>query len=97
MATDAQLDSVYSLAGNGGPRGDAGRRERLSKSRLDNCWHTNFIADSHGQMEFQFDPGWRSKLDRPAAVAEALVSNAIIVAYSAVREETPILEHVSRP
>ena len=28
---------------------------------FDNFWFTNFVADSHGVMEFQFDLAWRKE------------------------------------
>ena len=30
---------------------------------FNNFWYTNFVGDSHGVMEFQFDLAWREKLD----------------------------------
>ncbi len=32
---------------------------------FDNIWHTDFVADSYGTMEFQFDLVWKEKIDQP--------------------------------
>ena len=34
---------------------------------FDNFWFTNFVADSHGVMEFQFDLAWRRDCRPPFA------------------------------
>ena len=72
-------------------------QHRILAMIFDNCWHTNFVADSHGQMEFQFDLAWRPALDRPADLAEALAGDPIVVANHAIHEEAPLLEHIYRP
>lgn len=72
-------------------------RHRVLAMIFDNCWHTNFVADSHGQMEFQFDLAWRASLAKPEDLAEALMVDPIVIATGATREETPILERVLHP
>jgi hypothetical protein len=69
---------------------------RILAMIFDNSWHTNFVADSHGQMEFQFDLVWRPSLDRPAAVAEALACETIVVANPATHEEPAVTERIFR-
>jgi hypothetical protein len=63
---------------------------------FDNCWHTNFVADSHGSMEFQFDVAWRASLDSAAALAEGIAGDPIAVFNRASHEENPVTEHVYR-
>jgi hypothetical protein len=64
---------------------------RILAMIFDNSWHTNFVADSHGIMEFQFDLAWRPTLDRPAALGDALATDPILVTNRAIREEPPLL------
>jgi len=70
---------------------------RILAMVFDNCWHTNFVADSHGTMQFRFDLVWQPDLQRPAELAEALAAEFIVAANGAVREEAPLLEHLYRP
>ena len=70
---------------------------RILAMIFDNCWHTNFVADSHGQMEFQFDLVYRASLDGPHALAEALAADPIVVYNPATHEEPPIVERIFRP
>ena len=64
---------------------------------FDNCWHTNFVADSHGRMEFQFDLVWRASMGRPAPLAEALASDPLGVWNPATHEEAPLIDKIFRP
>ena len=70
---------------------------RILAMILDNCWHTNFVADSHGSMEFQFDLAWRASMDRPAPLAEAFASDPLAVWNPATHEEIPLIERIFRP
>ncbi|MBS1855570.1 MAG: hypothetical protein JST11_09420 [Acidobacteria bacterium] len=69
-------------------------RHRILAMIFDNCWHTNFVADSHGPMEFQFDLVWRDSLAQPAALAEAIADDPIVVVNPATHEEAPLLEDI---
>ena len=53
---------------------------RLQVMLFNNFWYTNFVGDSHGVMEFQFDLAW-SPHDRPfpPGTASAPVSKPIVV------------------
>lgn len=51
---------------------------RILAMIFDNFWHTNFVADSSGTMEFQFDMAWRSEIPDPDVVAEALISTPVV-------------------
>jgi hypothetical protein len=52
---------------------------RILAMVFDNCWHTNFVADSHGTMEFRFELVWREKLAAPADLAAALATDPIVL------------------
>ena len=69
---------------------------RLLAMIFDNCWHTNFVADSHGTMRFQFDVAWRESMDHPAELAEALAGDPIVAINPATHEEKPIVERIYR-
>jgi hypothetical protein len=71
-------------------------RHRILAMIFDNCWHTNFVADSHGPMEFQFDLAWKASLDDPAALAEALAGDPIVASNRATHEEAPLIERIYR-
>ena len=45
---------------------------------FDNFWHTNFVANSSGVMEFQFDMVWRNHIADPAVLAESLASTPVV-------------------
>jgi len=64
---------------------------------FDNCWHTNFVADSHGTMEFQFDLVWRGAMEKPAELAEALAGDLLAWFNPAVKDPPAVLENVFRP
>ena len=72
-------------------------RHRILAMIFDNCWHTNFVADSHGRMEFQFDLVWRASLDQPSPLAEALAGDPVAVWNPATHEEAPLIEKIFRP
>ena len=67
---------------------------------FNNFWYTNFVADEHGVMEFQFDLVWREKLDTPAAAAEladALVTEPVVLINSAGTDDPIVLKTVVSP
>jgi hypothetical protein len=70
---------------------------RLLAIIFDNCWHTNFVADSHGEMDFSFELAWRPKMPNPARVAEALASDPVVLLNSAARESPELLKNLFRP
>jgi hypothetical protein len=70
---------------------------RILAMVFDNCWHTNFVADSHGTMEFQFDLVWNEKMAHPAELAEALAADPVVVVNPAVRESPALMKNLFRP
>lgn len=64
---------------------------------FDNCWHTNFVADSHGTMEFHFDLVQRESIAKPVELAESLGSEPIAVVSAADRETPAVVNNQFRP
>jgi hypothetical protein len=69
---------------------------RIYAMVFDNCWHTNFVADAHGTMEFQFELAWSAALAQPAETAEALAGDFVTVVNRAVREEPAVIRNLYR-
>jgi hypothetical protein len=73
---------------------------RIFARVYDNAWYTNFVADSHGAFEFQFDIVWRAP-DQPAVDpalhAEALLSEPQVVINPELREHPFFVERLHRP
>ena len=62
----------------------AGTPGRILAMVFNNVWFTNFVADSHGAMEFQFDLAWQPTDAKnpsvdPADQADTLVSEPQVV------------------
>ncbi|MDD4872452.1 MAG: hypothetical protein PHR77_18025 [Kiritimatiellae bacterium] len=74
--------------------------ERLFAMLFNNFWYTNFVADEHGVMEFQFDLVWREKLDSPRSageLADALVTEPVVLINSAGEENRIVLQRLFQP
>ncbi|MBL8291336.1 MAG: hypothetical protein JNN08_05845, partial [Bryobacterales bacterium] len=86
VTRDAPLVTV------GGPHTLARRSDapadthRMLAMVFDNCWHTNFVADSNGTMEFAFDLVWSRQLENPGMMAEALVAEPVVVMNGRFRQ-----------
>jgi hypothetical protein len=67
---------------------------------FNNVWFTNFVADSHGAMEFQFDITWQDpdepRVD-PAERAATLLSEPQVVINPALRPSPVFMERLHRP
>jgi hypothetical protein len=73
---------------------------RLFAMLFSNMWYTNFVGDSHGVMEFQFELVWRKTLPNATAVkdlAETLWSEPQVVINPALRESPIYMERLYRP
>ncbi len=70
---------------------------RILAMLLDNCWHTNFVADSHGTMEFRFELMWRPKIDRPQDWAATLSTEPFVFVNPADREHPALMDELYRP
>jgi hypothetical protein len=65
---------------------------------FNNFWYTNFQADSHGIMEFQFDLVWRDRLEKPAAdLAAALLTEPVVLINPPQSEDPRLLRDLYEP
>lgn len=66
---------------------------------FNNFWYTNFVGDSHGVMEFQFDLAWRAKLDGVPIddLAETLVAEPQVLIQPALRENPIYIRRLYKP
>lgn len=71
--------------------------EHLWTLVFDNFWHTNFVANSNGLMEFRWELAWAPKFDDPAAVAETLVSEPVVVVQPGVKESPELMKSLFVP
>jgi hypothetical protein len=73
-------------------------RHRLLSMVFNNFWYTNFQADSHGIMEFQFDLVWRDRLEKPAAdLAAALLTEPVVLINPPQSEDPRLLRDLYEP
>lgn len=70
---------------------------RILVIAFDNTWHTNFVADSNGAMEFQFDLVWKESIAKPADLAEDLTTQPMALMNPAVHETPALLNNIFRP
>jgi hypothetical protein len=74
------------------------RTGRVLAMIYNNFWYTNFLGDQPGVMEFQFDLAWRSEaVADPAVLAEALVSEPVVVINPALPEQPAMLKRLFQP
>jgi hypothetical protein len=73
-------------------------RHRLLAMIFNNFWYTNFAADSHGTMEFQFDLIWTDQPGHPAQdLAEGLMAEPVVVINPAAPEDPRVIRHLYQP
>jgi hypothetical protein len=71
---------------------------RLRAMVYNNFWYTNFAADEHGIMEFQFDLVWQVQSKDPAQdLAEALVTDPIVLINPASLEDPRVVRILYQP
>jgi hypothetical protein len=70
---------------------------RLLSMIFDNCWHTNFVANSEGTMEFQYDLVWSPKIANPGEAAEALATEPVVAVNGGVRESPVLVRDIYQP
>ncbi|MBI5386055.1 MAG: hypothetical protein HZA90_15375 [Verrucomicrobia bacterium] len=73
---------------------------RVLAMLFNNFWYTNFAADEHGVMEFQFDLVWREKLAdarEAAALAETLTAGPVVLLNDSTKDHPIVLERLFRP
>lgn len=89
------------LARRSDPPADA---HRLRAMIFDNFWYTNFVADEHGILEFQFDLKWYppnpasgSNAPRAADLAAALVGDPLVLVNPDVPEDARVIQRLYQP
>jgi Glycosyl hydrolases family 38 N-terminal domain len=70
---------------------------RLMAMLFNNHWHTNFVADEHGAMEFQFDLVWKEKIEDPEALAETLTAEPVVLLNPAAQPDPLYQKDLWRP
>jgi hypothetical protein len=71
---------------------------RLQAMLFNNFWYANFVADSHGVMEFQFDLAWSPTPQSVApAAAAALVSEPAVLINPGLPEDPHLSRSLFRP
>ena len=74
--------------------------ERLSAMLFNNFWYTNFVADEHGMMEFQFDLAWREKFDPSesnAQLAKSLIADPVVLINSGGEDSSIVTQRLFTP
>lgn len=88
----------------GGPQVLAKRREPprdvhcVLAMVFNNFWYTNFVGDSHGVMEFQFDLAWSPAGGPPAEhLAETLQAEPTVLIQPALAEDPLVIQRLYTP
>jgi len=73
---------------------------RILAMVFNNAWFTNFVADSHGAFEFQFDLAWEGPGEPPAdpgAWADTLLLEPPVLINPELREHPIFMERLHQP
>jgi hypothetical protein len=73
---------------------------RLLAMLFNNFWYTNFAADEHGTMEFQFDLLWKEKFSGPKErqqLADTLMSEPVLRINSGGTDDPATVHHLFGP
>ena len=73
---------------------------RIMTMVFNNVWFTNFVADSHGAMEFQFEFSWQppdAPTGNPAELAATLVSEPQVVINPDLPESPIFMKRLHQP
>ena len=73
---------------------------RILAMVFNSVWLTNFVADSHGVLEFQFDMAWRkpdAAADDPGALAETLQTDPPVIINPGFEEHPIFMDRLHRP
>jgi hypothetical protein len=77
-------------------------RHRVMAMLLNNFWYTNFVGDSHGAMEFQFDLVWRDNAGARALppaqrVADGLLEQPTVLIQPGLPEDPIFIRRLYTP
>ena len=71
---------------------------RVLAMLYNNFWYTNFVGDSPGVMEFQFDIAWQVRPGAaPADAAETLLAEPPVMINPAQKENPIVIERLYKP
>jgi hypothetical protein len=70
---------------------------RLLAMVFNNHWHTNFLANESGAMEFQFDLVWKEQISDPAALANTLITQPPVLVNPAAAEDPIVRKRLYVP
>ncbi len=73
---------------------------RVMAMIFDNRWFTNFVGDSHGSFEFQFDLAWKPAAAAPIPaeeIADAMVSEPKVLIAPSWKDDPIVACHLYRP
>lgn len=71
---------------------------RLMAMVFNNFWYTNFVADEHGIMEFQFDLLWQPDPAGSAQdLADTLVTEPVVLLNPATPEDDRVIRNLYQP
>lgn len=73
---------------------------RIDAMLFNNCWHTNFVGNQHGVMEFRFDLAWRKQLEGPRQardLAESLTAEPVILINGPGGDDRFLMERLFTP
>ncbi len=73
---------------------------RVLAMLFNNHWHTNFVGDEHGVMEFQFDLVWRENLPDVGSVqalADSLSGEPMVLNNGSGIDDSFILQRLFQP
>ena len=74
--------------------------DRILAMVFNSVWLTNFVADSHGVLEFQFEMAWQkpdAAADDPGALAETLQADPQVIINPGLREHPIFIDRLHRP
>jgi hypothetical protein len=71
---------------------------RLFSMIFNNTWFTNFVSNSNGVMDFQYDLVWKKQIGADAGVlAESLVSDPVPLINPVARENPIVMKDLFKP
>lgn len=73
---------------------------RVLAMLFNNHWHTNFVGDEHGVMEFQFDLVWRKNVpdaNSSQALADSLCSEPVVLINGPGSDDAFLRQHLFQP
>ncbi|MBI4890363.1 MAG: hypothetical protein HY821_07035 [Acidobacteria bacterium] len=70
---------------------------RLWSQVFDNFWHTNFVGDGHGLMEFQYELAWAPEMSAPLDWARTLLTEPLVVSQPGLKASPELMKSLFTP